>query len=183
MGQFDARHIGEQRAGKMGEAGGADRCIIEGAGLGLGERDQFRHVFRRQARMDRQHIGGAADHDHRGKIRGRIVRQIGIEAHGECVGAERRDSDGVTVRRRARDGVRPDGAARAGTVVDDDLLAEPHPELLRDDAGGDIGRTAGRERHDHADRLVRPVDHVPGARRSGYGERHKGQHGEPDHGQ
>ena len=49
-----------------------------------------------------------------------------------------------------------DVAAGAGPVVDDDLLAEPLAELGRDDAHRGVGRAAGREGDDHADRLGRP---------------------------
>jgi hypothetical protein len=52
--------------------------------------------------------------------------------------------------RRRRD---PDIAAGAAAVLDHELLAELASELLRHDAGDDVGRAAGRERHHQADGL------------------------------
>jgi hypothetical protein len=46
-----------------------------------------------------------------------------------------------------------DGGAAAGPVFDDHVLAHPVLQMLRDDAGERIHRTAGRKRHDDLDRL------------------------------
>jgi hypothetical protein len=50
--------------------------------------------------------------------------------------------------------VRADRAAGAGAVVDHDLLAHAGAHLLRDGACQQVGRAAGREGHDQADRLA-----------------------------
>ena len=59
--------------------------------------------------------------------------------------------DGVAVGlglRAARDAGRATGA---GDVLDHELLAERARHVLADDAGDDVGRPAGGERHDHGD--------------------------------
>ena len=43
-------------------------------------------------------------------------------------------------------------AAGTGDVLDDELLPERARELVRDDASGDVGRSAGGERHDYRHR-------------------------------
>src|SRR5262249_7875512 len=58
--------------------------------------------------------------------------------------------------RRLGDGVDADIAACPGAVLDDDLLAEPLPELLRDDPRHDIGAGARGERHHQTDRPLEP---------------------------
>jgi len=48
-----------------------------------------------------------------------------------------------------------ENVAGADHVLDDDLLAEGLRHVVRDDAGDDVGRPAGRERNDHGDRAGR----------------------------
>ena len=49
------------------------------------------------------------------------------------------------------------GAAGADHVLDDDALAERLRHMRGDDARDDVGRAAGRERHDHGDGAGRIV--------------------------
>jgi hypothetical protein len=50
----------------------------------------------------------------------------------------------------------PIGVAGAGTVLDDDRLAELRRELIQHGAPGQIGCAAGGQRHDRADGFRRP---------------------------
>ena len=59
--------------------------------------------------------------------------------------------------------VMPVRAAGAADVLDHQLLAERARHVLAEDAGDDVGRPAGRERHDHGDRLVGIVPIAPAA--------------------
>ena len=61
--------------------------------------------------------------------------------------------------RRRHDPDRTAGAARA--VVDHDRLAEDFLKRRRDRAGGQIGLTAGRKRHDQGDVSRRPSLRLP----------------------
>ncbi len=47
----------------------------------------------------------------------------------------------------ARGARRAGGATGTGDILDEELLPERARELVRDDAGGDVGRPAGGERH------------------------------------
>jgi hypothetical protein len=63
----------------------------------------------------------------------------------------------VAVLRRIGDDLSANHATGAAAIVDDDLLAEPLAEMLRDDAGDDVVDAAGRERHDEPHRPVRGI--------------------------
>ena len=60
------------------------------------------------------------------------------------------------IRRRARDRLGADQSAAAGAVLDEELLAERLAELFGEHPAEQIVGAAGRIRHDHAHRLVRP---------------------------
>jgi len=68
--------------------------------------------------------------------------------------ADRAHQDGVAVGRLARDVIRADGAAGTRAVFDDDVGAQVLAQAFRQLAGDQVGRTARRERHHHADDLV-----------------------------
>ena len=101
------------------------RAVVERAGLGLGERDQFGKILRRHAGIDHQHVGLPADHRDRREILDRVVGQAGAEARRDRLRARGSDPDRVAVGRRLGDRVGADVAAGARAVLDHDLLAEP----------------------------------------------------------
>ena len=78
----------------------------------------------------------------------------------------------VAVGRRLGDHLTRDIAVGAGTVLDHHRLAEPHGQRLRQQAGNDVGRAAGRKRHHELDRADRIV-----LRHRGRGE-HRDENGE-----
>ena len=80
----------------------------------------------------------------------------------------------IAVRLGTRDLLGADAAAAADAVLDHELLAEPLAELLRDDAGDGVGAAAGGERHDEADRPLRPA-RVRGLRQHCVGGEQPGQ--------
>jgi hypothetical protein len=63
----------------------------------------------------------------------------------------------VSVRRRLGDDLAGDHAARAGTVVDDDVLSPHFPQALREYARNDVGVAAGGEADDDPDRFGRKI--------------------------
>ena len=131
----------EELAGEMRGGAVAAGGIGERAGLRFCERDQLLHRLRRHRRME--------DEDHRrgGEVNHR--REV-LQA---VIDGEHR----VAVRRRPRDELGADDAARAGPVLDDELLAERGAELGREDADENVGAAAGREWHDQADRPRRII--------------------------
>ena len=54
----------------------------------------------------------------------------------------------IAIRRRLRDRLGADVAARAGAILDDELLAEPLREPLTHQARLDVGRPAGGKADD-----------------------------------
>jgi hypothetical protein len=115
------------------------RCRIgELAGIGLAIGDELADRLHRQRRVD--------DHDVR------IVVEMAVDGR---VDAERRgvgEHQRVAVGFRRRGTTRPYGAAGAAAILDDDVLAEHHAQLLAQNAPDHIGRTAGRKGHDELDR-------------------------------
>jgi hypothetical protein len=75
--------------------------------------------------------------------------------------------------------LRADHGVAARAIFHDDRLAPVLGDLLAEQAGCDVGRTAGRERDNDADR---PVGKVPGGvlRGDWYVEAQQGQHGAGD---
>ena len=82
-----------------------------------------------------------------------LVDVVG-HGHAECrVGDHRgrRQQDGVAVGFRLGDDLGADDGAAARLVLDDHRLAQQSGELLGDDAGGGVGRSARRIGHDETD--------------------------------
>jgi hypothetical protein len=78
----------------------------------------------------------------------------------------------IAVGRRFGDLIGADGRARAGPVVDDDLVTERVGQFLRKYAARHVGRAPGGKRHDEPDWPVRVVLRAHGRRnRRGRNER------------
>ena len=88
------------------------------------------------------------------EARCRVVFEARIERGCRRLGPHIADRDGVTVRLGLDGAGHPDGPAGAADILDDDWLAERARHMLPHQAGDDVGRAAGRKRHDHGDRLV-----------------------------
>jgi hypothetical protein len=91
-------------------------------------------------------------------------------------GADAADAKGVAVRRSIRDGLGPHDAARAGTVVDNDRLAQRAFDISRRHPADQIGIAARRVRYDEGDAPARP--RIMRARRGGF-QRHRKRRREP----
>ena len=181
MGKVDPSHGCEQCSRKVGKTGHACRPVIERAWFRFGERDEFCQAVRGQARIDHQHVGCAADQRDRREILDRIIRQVRAEAERDSVGARGCDAHRVAVGRGLGDRVGAEIAARTDTILDHDLLAQPGTEPLRQNARNDIGAAACRERHDQADRPLRPSGGgVPGLGGSGARRNHQCRYDDQD---
>jgi hypothetical protein len=97
--------------------------------------------------------GPVAELGHRREVPQRIEGELGeyVRVDDHC--AVEAQHQRVPVGRGLRHELRPEVAARARAVLDDDLLAQPRREGLGDDARTVIGHTPGRERHDDPHRL------------------------------
>jgi hypothetical protein len=104
--------------------------------------------------------GEAERHEDRRRDVGEIL--LGVVGHARIERlrddhrGDRRMHEAVAVRRRLRDVVGADEATAADAVLDDDGHAQHLAQLGREDPHHDVGRAAGTERHDEADRPVRP---------------------------
>ena len=102
----------------------------------------------------------------RDEILQRIVVELGLHERVDGERAVRAGEQRVAVGRRARRHLGAEAAARAGAVLDHEGLAERLAHALAAQPRDEVRIAAGRERHDHAHRLVR-IGGVGGARQSG----------------
>src|SRR5262249_44612808 len=86
-----------------------------------------------------------------------VERQLCVQARVDRLRAHRAEEQRVAVGRRARSELGRDIAARAGPVVDDDLLPPFVGKALTDDAREDVRAAPRRVGHQHAQRLGREV--------------------------
>jgi DNA-binding transcriptional LysR family regulator len=109
-------------------------------------------LVRRLRRHDEDE-GRARDEADRRQVLHRVVRQLRVERRIDREVARLAEDDRVAVGRRLGRLVDAEVAAGAGLVVDDEGPAGLGRDALRHLAGDDVGAAAGRERHEHADRL------------------------------
>ena len=153
----DAEHRGHVGRQQVAAAAGAGTRIVHLARVRLGVGDEFLHV------VDRQLGGDAEDQRERGEAGDELEafrdlvghRGLHRRQHGNAV--RRRPQQGVAVRPRPGDVIDADRRGGTGPVLDDHVLAECLGEALSDDAGGEVGAAARRERHDDADVAGRVV--------------------------
>jgi hypothetical protein len=119
--------------------------------------DEFLHRLGRRGVWN-EHVKRKAEQMRdRRKVDKGIVVELAVKAWRDChrgCGVQ----DGVSVGIGLRDHLRRGVGAAARAVFDHDLVP-PHPrQRLRHQAGGDIGRPAGRQRHDQPDEAARESD-------------------------
>src|SRR6266545_3497255 len=151
MHHVDASRALQQLNGKMADRGGAERRDVDLARIGLGVSDQLRKRLGWHRRIDFQHQRQLGEARHHRDVAQEVERQRLIERHVDGVGRDREEQR-VAVRRRVGDSLRRDIGAAARAVLDHYRLAHPVRQKLRDQAGDDVGRSAGWKRYDKADR-------------------------------
>src|SRR5215208_3772994 len=130
----------------------SDPCgaVIIFGRVGFDEGNEILHSARWERFVDRQHYHcGGRDRD-RLEIPDRIIGNSVVKAWICCECNSIDDKDRIAVRRRLRRATRTDIAARAGHILDVELLAEPLGQLLCDKPPDRVSLTAGRKRHDNA---------------------------------
>ena len=153
MRELHTRHrfkqLGNHVRGTAAAAGG----VIQLVRLRFGQRDKVFERFHRQRRRHNQNHWRRRGACHRRKIALNVVARLGIQTHVDRVrvGAEH---ESVAVGRGARGQLRADVAARATAIVDHDLLAKRHDQLLRNNARHNVAIAARRIRHQKAQRAV-----------------------------
>jgi hypothetical protein len=101
----------------------------------------------------------------RREIAQRVERHAAVEMWIDRDLAVRKQPYRVAVGRRLGDQLGGDVAVRARPVLDDHRLAERLRQLLRQHARRDVGRAAGRDRNDEADRARRKLGEGDAGRR------------------
>ncbi len=141
------------------------------AGLFLRPRDQLSDRPNPQRGTDRQHRGVAHEHRNRREIPHRIVGKIRAQTGIDRERTHRAEEQTRPVGHRLGDDFSRDSPVRPRLVLDNDALANRGACALGQQAGHEIGRAAGRERHDHPYRtrrqIMRAVRVPRGATRSG----------------
>ena len=153
----------------LGRAGRSTR-IIQRAGLGFGEGDEFGNRLRRHARMHGHDVRRAHHQTHRHVIAHRIV--------GQFVAQKRRQPQRAAVenQRVAVGGcVFGDFRGDHAAVIDDDALAEMRAHALRHEARDEIAAAAGL-RSEHADGFVGVVLRAGAENWCGKSERQNNRH-------
>src|SRR6516165_6880130 len=126
-------------------------AVVELAGTGFGARDQLFDGLRPILGANVQQRRVLGRERNQGEVLERIIGQAaggdGIEHHGDIHHGEQ----GVAVGRHFGDAGGRDRGIGAGLVFDHHRLVPHLAQALADDAHEDVGRSAGRERHDDAD--------------------------------
>ncbi len=129
--------------------------ITQLAGVGLRIGDEFAHRPHRQRRAHHQHVRNFRHQRNRREIPDRIIGQLLIKRREYRGVGDRPEQECVAVRRRLGGGVRRDEAARAGSIVDDDVLAKCVAQRRRHDTRHEICRSTRREADQQTDGAMR----------------------------
>jgi hypothetical protein len=142
----------EELAAQVLRGAGPRGRVVEAAGARTGEGDELLHRLHRHRGVHHHDVRAEGEDRYAGQI-ARVVVELGIERH---VDDQRGgvDEQRVTVGRGLRNVFVGDVGARAGTIVDDHLLAQVLAQLGREQARVDVDAAAGREADDQPDRLA-----------------------------
>ena len=144
----------EHRARHMGDRADAGMAVAQLVAVGLEVGEELLEVLGRGVLLgdDRlRRVVGDADLLEAGR---RVVLEVGVERGRRRLRAHVADAEGVAIGRRRGDARHARRAAGAADVLDHQLLAQRARHVLAEDARDDVGGPAGRERHDHVDRLI-----------------------------
>ena len=147
----------DQRRGDVSERSVAGMADIDLARVLFGIGDQFGKRLRRKVRCRRNDHGGLGNEHDRHEIPFGIVSQALVHELVERDRRRRPEQPRMAVGSRLGDRRPAEIAARARTVFDDELLAEVFAQRVRHGARQRVDGGAGRERHDHCHRTVRPI--------------------------
>ncbi len=171
----DAGAALEHLAGQMRRRAGARGAERPRRRAGFRQGEELGQRLRGHGRMRHEQQSCVAELGDRREVAQRVERQLRDQVRIDDQRAVEAEQQRVAVGRRRGHRLRADGAAGAGPVVDDHLLAEPRAERVGDGAHAAVGEAAGRVGHDDADRPVRERRLRDGRRRGGgQGERRGG---------
>ena len=148
---LELRREAEALAVEMGGVAGTGGGVVDRAGIFARVVHEIGERLVALLRIDRHHHRHVAERDHAGEIGEHVERQLRARRRRDGVGRGI-GQDGVAVGLGLRHRRHADGVAGARAVLDDERLAELRRHLLEHRARHDVGRGAGGERDDHADR-------------------------------
>ncbi len=144
----------EQLDREMGDAAGAGGAAVHLAGIGLGMGDEALEIADAELAVDGQRLLHAHHQDLRGDVLGRVERHLGHQALHDGAGRGAHQAHDMGVGAGLGDEVDAGDAGRAALVLDQHRLAEERRHALGEVAAEDVGRPAGRERHDEGEGLA-----------------------------
>src|ERR1044072_5031377 len=153
----NVRHVDAERGVEQHRAQ-MHRCPDAGRGkrhlllVLLGVVGEFLDVADGQIVAHDQHQRDVREQRHRLEVLAGIIERLLRQVLHLRLRADSAEQDHVAIRRRGLDAVRAGHAARAGRVLDYDLLAESLAHPGGDHTAEHVRRAAGRERNDHRDR-------------------------------
>ena len=150
----DAGLVAQHLEAQMRPGAGTRRAEGELARILLGVLEHLLECLHADRRMDDEAGHHVAEAGNRGKalgIVGYLAQQRQVDRR-RVRGHQQRVAVGGCLHR----GLGADQAARAASVLDDELLAEDLPELVAPRPSHNVGAAAGREWHDDLDRFIRP---------------------------
>ena len=148
MDQVEPGGAREGRHRDVRSAAVAARAVVELAGMLAGVVDQLGHRVRRHRWVHHEHVGQPRHHADGREVGDRVVGELRIERRIEGQRADMAEQQRVPVGVGLGDGGAGDRSRQPRPVVDHHRLAEAVRHLLADDPAEEIGRSAGRERHD-----------------------------------
>jgi hypothetical protein len=147
---YPGEHL-EQLAREVARGSVARRSHVDLARIGLGIGDEFGNRRRRKGGIDHHYVRHVHDRGDRRDVTNEDVTEPLIKRLVNGIIRPDREQ-GVTVRRCTHDSLSANGASSARPVLDDERLAEPVRQPVPDQAGDDVGRTAGGKSGDDAHR-------------------------------
>jgi hypothetical protein len=145
-----------QRHGQVGEAAVADRAVSQRVRPFLRRRDHVAEAPPRALQVAGDDHGRGRDQHDRDQVPPRVEAEIGDQRRVGGVGVEDH-APALAIRRRARDLRGAEGAGGAGPVLHHHRNAELRLQMRLGETRDSVEAAAGRERHDEADRGIRPA--------------------------
>ena len=152
--EIDAGVPGDHHAEEVRQAARRGAAVAGLAGVGLVPGDEFLHVPRRVAGVDRKRELEVGHVGHRREVGGGVVGQLREHHRREHGDDDRRQHQHAAIGGSVLQRLGHDAAAGAGPVLDDDRLLQLFLHAVGEQAGGDVGRAARREADQDAHRLV-----------------------------
>ena len=175
VGKFGVGQHLKKLAGDMGRTAGAGRAHDDRARMRLGVGDKFGNGLCRKRRVHLHDHRTAGEYSDRRHVAGEVEIEVGIKRHVDGI-RHAREQQRVTIRRGMHDLVGGQVAAGARPIFNDEGLAEPRRQLLRDQPRQNVADAAGSVADDNGHRPRRIIGLRHGARRQRWrGGRAQGQ--------